>query len=128
MRPGFFLWSRRYAAAQVMLHTAGSTDPQGVTNPNLSNDPDYQWLLRASADLAPNHQLDISVRQVGELPNPVVPEYTAVDLRYGWNALRDLEFSLTVRNAFDAEHAEFGPATNRSEIARDLYAQIRWSF
>ena len=67
---------------------AGSTDPQGVTNPNLSNDPDYQWLLRASADLAPNHQLDISVRQVGELPNPVVPEYTAVDLRYGWNALR----------------------------------------
>lgn len=107
---------------------AGSTDPQGVTNPNLSNDPDYQWLLRVSADLALNHQLDISVRPVGELPNPVVPEYTAVDVRYGWSVPPDLEFSLTLRNAFDAEHAEFGPALARSEIARDIYAQVRWSF
>jgi iron complex outermembrane recepter protein len=107
---------------------SGSTDPQGVTNPNLSNDPDYQWLLRVSADLAQNQQLDVSVRQAGELPNPVVPEYTAVDLRYGWTARPDLEFSLTLRNALDAEHAEFGPAPARSEIARDVYAQVRWSF
>lgn len=99
-----------------------------MTNPNLSNDPKYQGMLRASMDLASNHQLDMTVRQVSELPNPVVPEYTAIDLRYGWRARPDLELSLTVRNAFDAEHPEFNAAATRSEIARDVYGQIRWSF
>jgi iron complex outermembrane recepter protein len=67
------------------------------------------------------------VRHVDELPHPVVPKYTAVDLRYGWRARSDLEVSLTLRNAFDAAHAEFNSAPARSEIARDIYGQIRWS-
>ena len=106
----------------------GSTDTVGVTNPNLSNDPEYQWMLRAAVDLAQNHQLDATVRQVGQLPNPVVPNYTAVDLRYGWRARPDLELSLTLRNAFDAAHPEFNAPETRSEIPRDVYGHIRWSF
>lgn len=106
----------------------GSTDPGGVTNPNLSNDPEYQGMLRTSIDLASNHQLDMTVRHVAELPNPEVPKYTAIDLRYSWHPRPDLEVSLTVRNAFDPEHPEFNPAATRSEIARDAYGQIRWSF
>jgi iron complex outermembrane recepter protein len=106
----------------------GSTDPGGVTNPNLSNDPEYQWLLRASVDPTADHQLDVTVRRVGKLPNPEVPAYTAVDLRYGWHARPGLELSLTLRNVFDADHPEFNEAPARSEIARDLYGQIRWSF
>jgi iron complex outermembrane receptor protein len=107
---------------------AGSTDPAGVTNPNLSNDPNYQWMLRASIDPAPDHQLDVMLRHVGELPHPEVPQYTAVDLRYGWRAGPNLELSVTLRNALDAEHAEFNPAPARSEISRDVYGQVRWSF
>ncbi len=107
---------------------ADSTDPSGVTNPNLSNDPEYQAMLRASADLASNHQLDLTARHVGRLPNPVVPNYTAVDLRYGWRARPELELSLVVRNAFDSAHPEFNDPASRSEIERDVYGQIRWSF
>jgi hypothetical protein len=33
-----------------------------------------------------------------------------------------------VRNAFDEQHPEFNDAPGRSEIARDVYGQIRWSF
>jgi iron complex outermembrane recepter protein len=106
----------------------GSTDPGGVTNPNLSNDPEYQAMLRASIDLVLDHQVDVTVRHVAELPNPEVPKYTAIDLRYGWRARPDLELSLTVRNALDPEHPEFNPSATRSEIPRDLYGQIRWSF
>jgi iron complex outermembrane receptor protein len=98
----------------------GSTDPAGVSNPNLSNDPDYQWMLRSSVDLAPNHELDATVRHSAELPNPVVPDYTAVDIRYGWRMRGNLELSLTVRNAFDPQHPEFGSAPARSEIERGV--------
>jgi len=123
----------RLSSGLITLHkdlelTAGSTDPSGVTNPNLSNDPDYQAMLRASVDLSSNHQLDMTARHVARLPHPVVPAYTAVDLRYGWRARTDLELSLVVRNAFDDGHAEFNDAPARSEIAREVYGQVSWSF
>src|SRR5687768_16327342 len=101
----------------------GSTDPGGVTIPNVSNDPEYQAMLRASIDLVLDHQVDVTVRHVAELPNPEVPKYTAIDLRYGWRARPDLELSLTVRNALDPEHPEFNPSATRSEIPRDLYCR-----
>jgi len=99
-----------------------------VTNPNLSNDPRYQWMLQSSTDLGQNHQLDATVRRVGKLPNPVVPAYTAVDLRYGWRMRPELELSVILRNAFDEEHAEFNPAATRSEIAREIYAKLDWRY
>jgi len=67
------------------------------------------------------------VRRVGKLPNPAVPEYTAVDLRYAWRAAPGLELSATLANAFDPEHAEFGAAPARSEIPRALYLGARWA-
>jgi iron complex outermembrane recepter protein len=106
----------------------GSTDPGGVDNPNLSNDPKTQWMLRASTNLSHNHQLDTTVRHVGQLPNPVVPEYTAVDVRYGWRMRNELELSVTLRNAFDQEHVEFNHAPTRSEIAREIYAKLEWRY
>jgi iron complex outermembrane recepter protein len=107
---------------------ADSTDPQGVENPNLSNDPDYQAMLRASVDVGSNHQLDATARHVARLPHPVVPSYTAVDLRYGWRARPNLELSLVVRNAFDGGRPEFNEISDRSLIERDVYGQVRWSF
>jgi iron complex outermembrane receptor protein len=123
----------RLSGGLITLHkdlelAADSTDPSGVTNPNLSNDPDYQAMLRASVDIASDHQLDLTARHVARLPNPVVPHYTAVDLRYGWRARAGLELALVVRNALDDEHAEFNDLPDRSEIAREIYGQIRWNF
>jgi len=137
---GLEAWGTWQAARALRLSTGlltlrkhlelepGSTDPTGVNNPNLSNDPKYQWMLQASTDLGQNHQLDVTVRHVGELPHPAVPDYTAVDLRYGWRMLEELELSVTLRNAFDEEHAEFNPAPARSEIAREIYAKLEWRY
>jgi iron complex outermembrane receptor protein len=105
---------------------AGSGNPGGTSA--AGNDPDYQWALRSSLDLPYRTALDIWVRHVAELPNPVVPAYTAVDARLGWQARSDVELSLTIQNMFDPQHPEFGTPGTRSEVERAVYAQILWRF
>jgi iron complex outermembrane receptor protein len=91
------------------------------------NDPSNRWLLRSSLDLAPAQKLDVLVRRVGRLPNPEVPAYTAVDLRYGWAVTSELDLSLTAQNLLDPEHPEFGAAATRSEIPRSVFLKLQWS-
>lgn len=92
----------------------------------LGNDPNHQWMLRSALDLTPRHELDVIVRHIGALPNPTVPDYTAVDARLGWRARRDLELSLTVQNLFDSKHPEFGSPVTRSEFERSIFVKMLW--
>jgi iron complex outermembrane receptor protein len=91
------------------------------------NDPRRQFTLRSSHDLSASQQLDVMARYVGELPNPQVPAYTAVDARYAWRLARQLELSATAQNLFDRRHPEFGPPATRSEIERGLFLRLKWS-
>jgi iron complex outermembrane receptor protein len=104
----------------------GSTDAQGPNNPTLANDPDQQWKLRVSYDIAEKHEMDIMLRHVSSLPLQSVPAYTALDLRWGWRVARDTEVSLTLENINDREHAEFGAAPGRSELGRSAFLRLRW--
>jgi iron complex outermembrane receptor protein len=106
----------------------GSTDPVGVNNETLANDADYQWLLRASADLAHDLELDVRVRHVDALPNPAVPAYTAVDATVGWRPRPRLDLRLIAQNLFDAAHPEYGPAPTRSELERGVLLQATLDF
>ncbi len=103
-----------------------SGDTLGVSA--AGNDPAHQWLLRSSLDLPNRTELDIGVRRVGALPSPSVPAYTAVDVRYAWRLLRELELALVGQNLFASSHAEFGNAATRSEMARGAYAKLRWTY
>jgi iron complex outermembrane receptor protein len=103
-----------------------SASPQGVSGEG--NDPKHHWMLRSVYDITERHELDIIVRHVGELPNPVVPAYTAVDARFGWKADRNLELSLTLQNMFDPSHPEFGLPATRSELDRSAFAKALWRF
>jgi iron complex outermembrane receptor protein len=103
-----------------------STSLQGVSGEG--NDPKHRWMLRSSYELTERHELDIIVRHVGELPNPVVPAYTAVDARLGWKADRNFELSLTLQNMFDPSHPEFGLPATRSELDRSAFAKLLWRF
>ena len=105
----------------------GSTDLLGPRNPQLSNDPDQQWMLRSSLSPWANHELDAMVRHVGELPNPIVPAYTAVDMRYALRVRSDVELSVLGQNLFDRRHGEFNPPASRREFARGVFIQARWS-
>jgi iron complex outermembrane receptor protein len=102
-----------------------SGDPSGVAA--AGNDPAHQFSLRSSLDLPHGQQFDVTLRQVGRLPSPAVPEYTALDLRWGWRIRRDLQLSATVQNAGDPGHPEFGAAATRSEIGRGFLLAVRWS-
>jgi iron complex outermembrane recepter protein len=102
----------------------GSTDPTGPSA--LGNDPKYQATLRSTANLGAGIELDIAIRRVAALPNPVVPAYTATDIRVGWHVTRAVELSLTVQNAFDPGHIEFGPAATASEIPRSVLLNLDW--
>ncbi|MGH8737478.1 MAG: TonB-dependent receptor plug domain-containing protein [Burkholderiales bacterium] len=102
----------------------GSTDPVGPSA--LGNDPDFQWMLRSSLNLPRRQEFDVSVRRVAALPDPVVPAYTAVDARWGWHVSKAVEVSLTLSNALDPEHIEFGAGPTASEIARSAFFNVRW--
>lgn len=102
----------------------GSTDPIGISG--AGNDPAHSWQLRSAWDIAAGRELDIALRHVAALPNPAVPAYTAVDVRFGWKLQRDLELSLTGQNLFSGNHAEFGSLPNRSEIAPGIFLKLLW--
>jgi iron complex outermembrane receptor protein len=105
----------------------GSTDPVGVRNVTLANDPQFQWSLRSAVDLSDRQQFDVTVRTVGGLSVAPVPQYTAVDARYAWKVRRDTEVSLTLQNLFDPSHPEFRTsAAVPNEIERSLFIAVRW--
>ena len=85
-------------------------------------------MLNSALDLPRGWQLDFGVRHVDSLPNPDVPRYTAVDARVAWQHGRRLGLVLGVRNLFDAAHAEFEAAPNRSELPRSVHFALDWRF
>lgn len=125
VRPRWRLTAGGVALRKELRLEAGSTDPVGVNNPSLGSDPGHQVTLRSSITLRAAHDLDTSIRHVGELPITRVPAYTAVDVRYAWRAYPGLELSLIGQNLFDARHAEHGDST-RAEFDRAFVAQITW--
>ncbi|HEX6997149.1 MAG TPA: TonB-dependent receptor [Gammaproteobacteria bacterium] len=106
----------------------GSTDPLGVENDTLANDPERQWSVGTSLDLAHGLELDVTVRHVGSLPHPYVPHYTAVDARLAWRAQPGLMFGLRLKNLFDEGHPEFGPPPVYSELPRSALLDVSWRF
>jgi iron complex outermembrane receptor protein len=105
-----------------------STDPVGVDNSTLRNDPDYHWSLRSSFNLPHDVELDLRLWRVGSLPQPVVPSYTELDLRLAWHVNASVEVSLVGRNLLHDSHPEYGDPMPRSEIERNVFGQVRWRF
>jgi len=113
------LWLRERFALRP-----GSLDPTGPSA--LGNDPRYQWMLRSTMEVGPGQEVDAMVRRVGPLPDPAVPAYTAVDLRYAWRPRPGLELSLAVQNALDPKHVEFGAAASADQIGRSVFVKVSW--
>ena len=101
----------------------GSTDPVGVNNETLANDADYQWIMRSTATLRHDVELDLRARHVEALPNPAVPAYTAVDATLTWPIRKRLSLAVSVWNLFDPSHPEYGPAASRSELERAVFVE-----
>jgi iron complex outermembrane receptor protein len=106
----------------------GFHDPDGAAD--LGNDPRRQWSLRSSFDLGRGLEFDIATRGVGELPDPRIPAYTAVDASLRWRPRSDWELAVFLHNALDAGHIEFAPGTlvpaSEYERGAALRLQRRW--
>ena len=113
-----------FAMRKNLAFASGYTDSTSV--PNLGNDPKHQWNLRSSWDIGPRQQLDVIVRHVGELPTPVVPAYTAVDLHWDWKVTPGFSVGLLAQNLFDRRHAEFNAAGAASQIERRVFLRAAW--
>jgi iron complex outermembrane recepter protein len=104
--------------------TVDAVDQQG-------NDPTHTWMLRSSFDFPYRIELDAMVRRVSALSQPLssaggysVPAYTAVDLRAGWRARRDLELSITGRNLFSGGHGEMTDPATRTRFGQDVFFKL----
>jgi len=102
----------------------GSTDPTGPSA--LGNDPAQQWSLRSAFNLPDKNEIDVAVRHVSALPNPVVPAYTVADVRFGWWINRNAQLSLALENLFNPGHIEVGPLATASEIKPSAFVKLLW--
>ena len=75
-----------------------------------------------------NLEFDAAIRYVDELPNQLVPEYVALDLRLGWRPCKAIELSLAALNSLDSQHPEFGTPLSRREVERSIYGKVTWQF
>ncbi|WBY01716.1 TonB-dependent receptor [Ramlibacter tataouinensis] len=115
--------SAGYLALHKDLRFAGGLSPATRSFPGLGNDPRSQVSLRSSLDVGANGAFDLAVRRVGELTDPRVPGYTAVDARLGWQVRPDLRLELLGTNLLGRRHVEFAGG---SEIGRRLLLQLTW--
>lgn len=112
-----------YLTQRKKLHVVDPpADPSSI--PNLGNDPRYQFSLRAQFDLPGRTEADLHLRRVGQLPNPVVPAYTALDARLGWHVRPGVEVSLLAQNLLDRRHHEFEPAASASYLRRRVFLRL----
>lgn len=110
---------------QELRNKPGSLDPTGPSS--LGNDPKHIWSLRSIYNIHEKHQLHVSARYIGELPDPRAPSYTAVDARYGWRLAENLELSVNLYNLFDTGHGEFGDPAINSEYGRMAFLKLVWT-
>lgn len=103
-----------------------STDPVGVDNATLANDPDYRFSVRSNVALSENFSLQLSMRHSADLPHPTVPSYTSIDANLIWLAHKEVELSLATQNLADNNHREFGEAASSSEFGRMVWLKLLW--
>ena len=125
VRQGWRLFAGGTFLRKDLRFTSGATDATSI--PNLGSDPGHQFTLRSSHDLPGNTELDVSLRRIGRLTQPVVAAYTAVDARLARQFTPHWNVALLGQNLFKARHVEFDPVDMTSQIERRVLLQVTWT-
>ena len=95
-------------------------------------DPRNQVSLRSSFDLPRRIELDLWGRYVDHLPSLGVSAYFDLDVRLGWHATENLEFSIVGQNLISPRRTEFAQdqfaPTLINSVQRSVYAQVSVRF
>jgi iron complex outermembrane recepter protein len=90
-----------------------------------ANDPRHLLAFRWTADVAPDWELDGSLRRIGALPHSPVPEYTEASLRLGWRPTADWDLSLIGRDLLQDTHIEFASPNAARFVAVERSLSLR---
>lgn len=122
-----FQWWRlkaQYSYLHLRLHNEpGSVDFTTVRTER--NDPTHLFTAISSWNLPHRLELDGIVRWVDELRNLNVGDYTAIDLRVGWNASSSVSMELVGRNLFETSHRE---SNGLSEVEPSVHGKVSCRF
>ncbi len=86
--------------------------------------PSRWGILRSTLDLGARTEFDVTLRYMGALLLPVVPSYTALDLRVGWHLRSNLDLSLLGQNLLGSGHGEFTDVTTRTDFKRAVFLKL----
>jgi iron complex outermembrane receptor protein len=122
----FFKGSYRYLDLEF-FRDPGSRD---TTNGSAEgNDPKHVANLGVHIDFAKNWEFDAFLRHASALPNPVLPGYTALDLRLGWRPSQRWDLSLSARDLLDRQHPEFITTNSlNEEVHRRFTLKATWRY
>ena len=96
----------------------------GTLESDEGANPSRWGILRSSLDLGPRTELDLTLRYVDALAQPVVPSYTALDLRLGWQLRSNVDLSIVGQNLLGAGHGEFTDITTRTDLKRAVFVKV----
>jgi iron complex outermembrane receptor protein len=91
------------------------------------NDPEFQALLTSALDIGAFLSLETTLRYVDELPNPQLDAYYELSASLLWNALPNLDVSVSGFNLLNDSHQEY-PSPSGEYIRRSVIAEARWRF
>ncbi len=124
VNPAWRLTAGFVAMSEKFTPKEGRIDLGGLAS--LGNDPKRTASIRSHWDVTPAHELDLAVRHVGALSNPLVPGYTVLDARVGWRVTPGLDVSFAVENVFDRKYSEFGAIASRAVFERAYLLRLQW--
>ena len=88
------------------------------------NDPTSSYLLKSSMDLG-RFTFDAMLRNVEDMPDPALDEYTELSARFAWRVNDNLELGVKGFNLLNETHREYADPQGR-EIVRSVMAEIRY--
>ncbi|HWJ36582.1 MAG TPA: TonB-dependent receptor [Steroidobacteraceae bacterium] len=117
-------WNAGFSRLRQALHlTPYSNDASAVAVTEGAN-PARWAILRSSLDVGARTQVDVTLRYMGALSLPVVPSYTALDLRLGWQPNPKVDLSITGQNLLGKGHGEFTDVATRTDVKRSVFAKV----
>jgi iron complex outermembrane receptor protein len=90
-----------------------------------SNDPKHQALVQSIINLSDRVELGAMLPYIGELPQPLVAEYTGLDVRCSRRVHTSIELSVVEQNLIKESHTEFIPSSPAPKgVERSVYAKM----
>jgi iron complex outermembrane recepter protein len=120
-----------YSFLQIHLHPTSTPPDTTSERTTEGSSPHHQFSVRSRMDLPKNFEIDTALRYVDGLPSLNIESYLVLDVRLGWHATKNLEFSIVGQNLFDNRHLEFKPttvATQTTEVEHSVYGKVTWRF